>query len=62
MPDPACARAPAQAATNEIVMGYQEHTARLERHKADAALERSVLKLFHLDPEKLQVRAGVCAC
>lgn len=46
----------AQTATNDMVMGYQEHTARLERRKADAALERSVLKLFHLDPEKLQVR------
>ena len=41
-------------------MGYQEHTARLEKHKSDAALERSVLKLFYLDPEKLQVRSAIC--
>jgi len=43
-----------QAATNEVVVGYQEHTARLEKHKADAALERSVLKMFYLDPQKLE--------
>jgi len=48
-----------QAATNEVVVGYQEHTARLEKHKADAALERSVLKMFYLDPQKLEVRAHV---
>jgi len=50
----------AQAATNEVVVGYQEHTARLERHKADAALERSVLKMFYLDPQKLEVRVQEC--
>lgn len=49
-----------QAATNDVVVGYQEHTARLEKHKADAAIERSVLKMFYLDPQKLEV--GVESC
>eukprot|EP00967_Tisochrysis_lutea_P127936 scaffold218308_cov18-Tisochrysis_lutea.AAC.1 len=55
-------RCAAQAATNEVVVGYQEHTARLEKHKADAALERSVLKMFYLDPQKLEAGSPCFRC